>query len=512
MSASVRMRARDRSGAGPAAEAASIEAKGTDAKATGARPVMRPTLVKSQPAPIAIPDPGASANARQQAPAREPIANFIDLEIEARQCTDLSSLRFAIVNSTRKLAPFEQALLVELSPLSQWRTTAASNVVKVDRNADLVQHVEAWLNHPDQATVIARGEPRMSDVAEEARAWGLTGAFAHPHALWLPIKDRQGRVLAGLVALRSEAWKPQHATLLIPLAGAYGHAWAALAPQSDTALHRVRGRVTKARVAIAVSVAALLGAFVPVPMSTLAPAEIVAAQPALVTAPIDGVIADVLVAPGAWVEKGTPIVRFVDVKLRSDAELARRNKNVAEARHFKVMQSAISTQKDMADLATTKAELDVAVAELAYAEEMLRRAEIRAERSGLLIYSAKSDWLGKPVATGERLMEIGDPARTEIKIELPVSDAIVLQAGSRVSLFLDGDPLRAIAGSIERTSYRPTPTAEQQLAFRLHAKLTDGEQRRIGSRGVARVDGESVSLWLYLLRRPISAVRQRLGL
>ena len=211
-------------------------------------------------------------------------------------------------------------------------------------------------------------------------------------------------------------------------------------------------------------------------------------------------------------EKGTPIVRFVDVKMRSDAELARRNKSVAEARHFKVMQSAISTQKDMADLATTKAELDVAAAELAYAEEMLQRAEIRAERSGLLIYSAKSDWLGKPVATGERLMEIGDPARTEIKIELPISDAIVLHPGSDVSLFLDGDPLHAIGGTIERTSYRPTPTADQQLAFRLYARLGDDVQRRIGLRGIARVDGGSVSLWFYLLRRPISAVRQRLGL
>ena len=60
---------------------------------------------------------------------------------------------------------------------------------------------------------------------------------------------------------------------------------------------------------------------------------------------------------------------------------------------------------------------------------LLSRSEIRAERSGLLIYAAKSDWIGKPVAVGERLMEIGDPTKAEIKIELPVSDAIALQPG-----------------------------------------------------------------------------------
>ena len=39
-----------------------------------------------------------------------------------------------------------------------------------------------------------------------------------------------------------------------------------------------------------------------------------------------------------------------------------------------------------------------------------------------------------------------------------------------------------------------------------------GQARRIGLRGIARIHGESVSLWFYLLRRPISAVRQRFGL
>ena len=475
-----------------------------------ARPIMRPTLVRSErPAIVAVTAP---PHAKLKEAAIEPVAKFIDLEIEARQCGDLDSLRFAIVNSPRQIAPYQQAVLVELDAVSRWRVSAASSVAKIDRNAPFIRQLEDWLNHTNHTPLLARGEARSIDLEEEARRWDMAGGFAHPHALWLPIKDRKGRVLAGLLAMRDDGWKQQHTVLLLPLAGAYGHAWSALAPQTDTALGRVRRSATRSRLTMAVGAAALLAAFLPVSMSALAPAEVVAAAPALVTSPIDGVIGEILVAPGAWVEKGTPIVRFVDVKLRSDAELARRNKSVAEARHFKVMQTAISTQRDMQDLATTKAELDVAIAELAFADEMLQRTEIRAERAGLLIYSAKSDWLGKPVAVGERLMEIGDPANTELKIELPVSDAIVLHPDSRVALFLDGDPLRAVGGTIKRTAYRPTQTADQQLAFRLHAKFDDNAKRRIGLRGIARVEGEGVPMWFYLLRRPISAVRQRIGL
>lgn len=130
----------------------------------------------------------------------------------------------------------------------------------------------------------------------------------------------------------------------------------------------------------------------------------------------------------------------------------------------------------------------------------------------MLIYSAKSEWIGRPVATGERIMEIGDPERTQIRIDLDVSDALTVQEGGRVSLFLDGDPLRPVEGTITRASYRPVPNGDSQLVYRVHAAFSDGQPRRIGLRGVARISAEDVPLWFYLFRRPIAAVRQRLGI
>jgi HlyD family secretion protein len=442
----------------------------------------------------------------------EPISQYIDLEIEARRCATIEALRYAIVNSTRKLAHFEQAFIAEPALQGGWTITAASSVVSVDRNADAVQALLAWI---ETSGTGASREPKLANLSSAVRtpASHVTAeAVAFPYAFWLPIKARDGRILAALIALKAENWRPQHSTLLLPLADAYGHAWEALAPKTQMTAQRIRSSLTKSRVAIGAALIALVAAFVPVPLSALAPAEVVAANPMLVTAPIDGVIGEIFVAPGTWVEAGAPLVRFIDVKLRNDLEVARRSKVVAEARHFKVLQSAVATQKDMQEIGTTKAELDVAVAELQFAEDMLARSVIRAERSGLLIYTSKSDWLGKPVTIGERLMEVGDPAYTEIRIDLPVSDAVAIQKGGDVALFLDGSPLSAIEGKIERTSYRPTLTADQQMAFRIYARIADGLPKRIGLRGVARVHNESVSLWFYLFRRPIASVRQRVGL
>lgn len=109
-------------------------------------------------------------------------------------------------------------------------------------------------------------------------------------------------------------------------------------------------------------------------------------------------------------------------------------------------------------------------------------------------------------------MEIGNPADTELRIEVPVSDALTLQEGGDVALFLDGDPLTAVHAKIARANYRPSSNAESQLVYRVHASFADGIARRIGLRGVARVSAHDVPLAFYLFRRPIASLRQRFGI
>ena len=120
-------------------------------------------------------------------------------------------------------------------------------------------------------------------------------------------------------------------------------------------------------------------------------------------------------------------------------------------------------------------------------------------------------YLGKPMRTGERLMEIADPAQAELRIELPVADAIGLENGAEVALFLDSDPLHRHSATLERAAYQAQSTAAGQLAYRLDAAFADVPPR-IGLRGTAKLFGERAPLALYLLRRPLAALRQAVGL
>lgn len=457
------------------------------------------------------PPPAAQA-AAAKAPA-DSVGAFIALEIEARQCADADSLRFVIANATRKLADYDEAYLAEPGLQGSWRITRASSVHAVNQQAPRVAFLTRWLKEASQPENGGLSEAKLYNLQLDAVRFGLeAGAADQPYALWLPLKDRTGKILGGLLALRSVPWRPQSVSLLIPLAAAYGHAWRALEPQVASPAAKVARVVSKKRLMLGACAALLVAGFVPVPMSSLAPAEVVARAPFLVTAPADGVIGDILLPPGARVEKDTPVLTFVDVDLRNRWEVAKSSKAVAQAKYFKAVQTATATQKNMEDVAIAKAELDVASSELAYAQEMLGRTVVKAPSAGLLIYSAKSDWIGRPVRTGERIMEIGDPASTELKIEVPVSDALTLADGGDVSFFLDGDPLTAVKANVTRSSYRPALNGEHQMVYRVHAGFSDGETRRIGLRGVARVSSQSVPLAFYLFRKPIASLRQRFGL
>lgn len=478
---------------------------------------------QAKPTPRLVVDAGrvqqvsGAAGAKPAAPAVKPQTDamgvFVGLEMEARQCRDVESLRFAIVNSTRKLAGFDEAYLVEPKSAGGWSLVAASGVHAVDRHAPLIRFMEAWTAKTIEFEHGALGEPKFYNLQSDAVRYGLDAAdITMPYAFWLPLRKQNGELLAALVAVKKEPWRPQVVSMLIPLAGAYAHAWQALAPAVVSPTRHVYRAITKSRLAIAIALTMAVAGFIPVPMSALAPAEVVAREPRLVTAPIDGVISDILVSPGAMVAKGTPLVTFADIDLRNTHELAKRNKAVAQAKYFKAIQTATSAQKDVADVAIAKAELDVAISDLAYADEMLARTVVKAQSAGLVIYSSKSDWIGRPVKTGERIMEIGNPDRTELKIEVPVSDAITLREGGSVALFLDGDPLTAIRGKISRANYRPAPNSETTLVYKVHASFEDGQPRRIGLRGVARVSSHDVSLAFYLFRRPIAALRQRFGI
>ncbi len=438
------------------------------------------------------------------------LSTLMQLEGMAREAQTLKELQFLAVNETRRLIAYRQAFLFQAGQKDQtpYHVEAASSVAVIERNAPLIQWLEGAANavRNKQAN---EGPVRVSEALIPIKLRPGWKEFSFSHVLWCPLRHPDKTHVGGIWFAKETAWEENELILVGRLAEAYAYAWKAVAAQKRPWLH---GRLS--RVAVwALLVLAVGAMFLPIRLSTLAPAKVVAQDPVVVSAPMDGVIADILVSPNTLVSQGQPILEYEDTNLRNQYEVAEKSLAVALAEYHKASQGAFLDAQSKAQVPLLKAEAELRETERDYAEELLHRVEVKAPGSGVLLYADKSDWIGRPVVVGQRIMEIADPTRIEVRIDLPVNDAIVLREGTDVRVFLDANPLETLPAVLTHASYHAEVLPGDKLAYRLTARLTTSNPGvRIGWQGTAKIYGEDVPLFFLLFRRPISGIRQFLGL
>ena len=436
-----------------------------------------------------------------------PFATFIELEGTAREVETIEALRATMVNGLRRLVPYRQAALVTVDDAGSVRVEAVSGVAVLEADAPMV----SWLAHAAKQVFGSDLATRLHGVRPEGLAptecetWA---AWMPGQVLWCPLKNRDGLAFGALWLGREEPWQENEAVMVDRLAGCYAHAWLALVGPRRSLLP------AKARrpVLIGVPLAVLLALLVPVHQSVLAPAEIVAVKPVVVSAPIDGVVARFQVTPNQPVNAGQGLFTFDDTTLRAQASSAERTLGVALAELRQSTQGAMIDRKQAEKVALNEAQVRLRRTELDYARDLLSRITVTAERAGVAVFTDENDWIGRPVVTGQRILEIADPGHTELKIEVPVRDAIVLTPGAPVELFLDVEPLSPKPATLTSASYEAEMTPAGTLSYRVHAAFADDlPPPRIGLQGTAKIYGDRVPLGLYLFRRPLAALRQWLG-
>jgi hypothetical protein len=219
-----------------------------------------------------------------------------------------------------------------------------------------------------------------------------------------------------------------------------------------------------------------------------------------------------VVQPNAVVTEGQPLLELDRRTIENRLEVAAKALSVAEAEYRQAAQSAVFDDKSRAQLAILKGRMDQRRTDVVYARSLLDRIHVTASRNGIALFDDPNDWIGRPVTIGERLMEIADPAQAELEIWLPVADAITLQSGADVEFFLNVAPDAPLRARLRQASYQATQSPGGVLAYRLKAELVGkADPPRIGLRGTAKVHGDRVTLFYYLVRRPLAAARQLVG-
>jgi len=437
------------------------------------------------------------------------LSTLLQLEESARRVETLEGLYFSMANELRRAVEYRFAAVISGDGAGRkGRVEAASGVAVLDHDTPMprwLDRVAALLAVRPEAGTLHRVDPLSLPEAECAE-WA---EWCPPEVVWCPLVAGGGRRLGALWLAREEAWDKSELLVVERVAGCYAHAWLALTggrePQAD-AVRRLR------RPALIAGALVVLSLALPVSQSALAPVEIVATEPEVVAAPIDGVIARFFVTPNQPVTAGQALFEFDDTTLRNQATVAERTLGVAQAELRQAVQGAFADRKQAGQVALLEAQARLRSAELEYARDMLARVAVKAGRDGIAVFAEANDWIGRPVVTGQRILQIADPARIEARVALPVRDGIALETGARVELFLDNDPLERLSARLATASFEADMTPAGVMAYRLTATLDSGQAPpRIGLQGTANVHGRPVPLLLYLFRRPLTALRQWLG-
>ncbi|MER0046213.1 HlyD family efflux transporter periplasmic adaptor subunit [Pectobacterium odoriferum] len=431
------------------------------------------------------------------------LVELLQLQSRARARETLDELAFFIVNETHNVVKYRQALLWDCDKQC---LQAASGLASLDHNApfctEFSRLCRQWQEEGRQTQALQCRELPTDDQI-------LWQEHLPEFLLWLPLRLAQGDTPLVLVLARDSAWLPAEIVLLEKLEDAYAHAWASLQKQRR---RQANTSPKKRRLILAGIVALALILLIPVRQSVLAPAEIVAHRPVMVRAPVAGVVDDILVRPNQAVSANQPLVRLDVRELENRLESARQAFATADAQYRQAQQQALFDANSKASLAVLQSRREQAQSEMDFLQRQQERMQLASPRGGVAIFDDSSDWIGRSVAVGERIMMIADPHDVELEIQLPAADAIALENGADVRLFLNVAPNSAQDARLEQIGYRAAPTPDNVMAYRLRARfIQDDPQLRVGLKGTAKLYGKRTVLFVYLLRKPLASLRVWLG-
>lgn len=442
------------------------------------------------------------------------ILKLLEMGRRARNAGSAEELAFMLVNGSHSLAPYRQAALW----WSDQGVQALSGVVQPDQNAPYVD----WLKRLFAAHQVLPDRPVRIPLAQ------LPEDLRSSWAEWLPafgvILPLPGQVEGAFLMARDSEWSDGELSLQQEWCHTWLHAWhARTAPTSRSTWTNWRKwrewfqfkgteRVWYRRKSTWIVGAFLLVFFMPVRTTVLAPGEVVPSQPVVVRAPIEGVISKFEVQPNTTVKKGQALFAFDPVLIESRVKVAQQTLETALAQYRQTSQMALTDAKYKIELASQAGSIEEKRAELEYIKDQRKRSTVRAPADGLALLDDPSTWIGKPVAIGERIMRIAKEGDAEIEAWLPIADAVDLQIGDPITLYLQSNPLEPVQARLQYFSHEAVQRPDGNYAYRIRGQIAAEQSPRVGLKGTAKISGRWTVLSYWILRRPLAVIRTTLGI
>ena len=451
------------------------------------------------------------------------LLTLITLLKNARHKNKKTELEFLMVNQTFNLTPYSNCVYWEYQK-NKLIIKNISGLVQIDTDGPYT----LWLNRviknyirQNKKHLFTQGENENPQISfsklkqitkedceqsdqEDWNKWVTNNAF-----LMIMCND-QDQIIGGLWLDKEKDFNVLEKAIFEDLGDGYAHAL-----QSFNNKKNIRGASGFSISGLKIKfffLGLLLLMFIPVRMSATAPAEVIAKKPISITIPFDGVIDKVEVSPGQEVIAGDVLVRMDSTLLENKVSLTSGELRAAQISLQKTERESMKDRSKLAEIAILKAQLAQKTIEVEFAKEMLQLSDITAERNGVVIFDEVNSLKGKPVQTGEKVMQLANLNDHELMIRIPVSSMIRINEDVPAKFFLNVNPFASQKIEYESVGYQASQDSGGLLTYKVRGRFINPEEKiRIGWTGTGKVYGERTILGINLLRRPITTLRRKLG-
>lgn len=424
------------------------------------------------------------------------LATLNQLNLKAFSCRSKKNLIFVALNDTVHLIKYDRATFWDLSS-KEPTCLGISGQTTIDKNNALIHKmgkVAKKLPDPSKYQVVRL--PKDKSVEGQVS----TGKEIE-ESLWIPIPVKNKTL--GLWLERVSPWQEEEIKLLFLLTKAYGLAWEKLTPRFSIHVpSKLWGTLLSAF---------LIGFFffLPVPLRVVAPCEIVSQDPIYITAPLDGIIKQMLVKPGDIVKKDTPLFVYDKQVPLQEFRVAEKQVEIAQSQLNRTMTQGINDPKQLDESSVWQLQLEKEKIQLALAKERVDLLDVNSPANGVAIFDNPEEWRGKKVATGEKILVVSDPTKTKIRMWVPEADNVVIQKDKEVKIYLNIDPLVSYDAKLSYIADFSVITAKGVNSFSAEANWVDPpKEARLGLEGNAILYGDDVSIFYWLFRKPILKIRE----
>ncbi len=241
----------------------------------------------------------------------------------------------------------------------------------------------------------------------------------------------------------------------------------------------------RTRLGVAVPALVVLGALLPCPITVTGPFVTAPMLSMPLAAPDSGIIQRVQVREGTRVSAGAPLVQIRNLRLERELIASRRISDSLAARWAQAR-----SHSRFAEAAGIDAERSSEAARLAGLRQRVEALRIRALGGGIVTTSRPEELVGRWVASGAPVIELGEVDSVEVRIALQGAGGTLIRPGATTSLLPDATLAAPVNGVITAIS----PTASTG-AIEARLRLPSHGRWRPGMTGRASVTVRNSNVW-----------------